>query len=180
MPRKRPFHQAKKVPLSDSERVQAKMLSKWAIRLAIRQEAQLLLDQGADENYLHDLRIGTTTSLCGHETAMRRWGASSAEACRRAQKRVREAGLVDTALYLSVLYNTGKDAPPPIFLGSRSGIDDGVLGAGLAWSPGSGVDPSIRVRRYPPAEQLVLWDADDVPWVWWSEMRTLDALEAAK
>lgn len=150
-----------KVPLSSSEQDQARLLAACAIRLAVRQEAQELLDQGADETDLRDLRISCTTSLCGHRTAMVRWGASSLAACESAQKRVRARGLVDGALYLAVLYAVGKTAPPPLYLSGGSGL--GGEG-GLAWAPGSGVDPTIRVHRHPPAVQCELWDADDVPW----------------
>lgn len=149
------------------------MLARWAIRLAVRQEAQDILEHGADPDQLHDLRISTTTSLHGHQTAMTRWGASSPEACRQAQQRVRRDGLVDTALWLSVLYTVGADAPPPVFLGGGNGLWE-MPGAGLAWSPGSGVDPRIKVQRWPDPEQMVLWDADEVPWMYWSAMRAAD------
>jgi hypothetical protein len=68
---------------------------------------------------------------------------------------------------LAILYDVHKTAPPPIYLGSGSGLSE----PGLAWSPGSGVDPSILVKRYPDPEQLVLWDDDDVPWVYWASVR---------
>lgn len=146
------------------------MLSRWATRLQIRQDAAALLDEGADEADLRDLRISTTTSLCGHTVAMRRWGVSSEKACHDAQKRVRKAGLVDSALYLAVLYCTHKDAPPPLFLSGGSGLS-GAAGEGLAWAPSSGVDPTILVRRFPPPIQEELWDGDDVPWTYWSRVR---------
>lgn len=175
MARRSKVHPAAKVPLSESEKVQAKLLSRWAIRLAIRQEAAALLENGCDPDHLADLRVSTTTSLCGHAEAMKRWGVSSAEACRLAQKRVRDAGLVDSALWLAILYDTGTTAPPPTYLGTGSGWVD-VPGAGLAWSPGSGVDPTIRVQRWPDPEQMVLWDLDATPWTYWSAMREEDAL----
>lgn len=130
----------------------------------------MLLDQGADPHHLHDLRVSCTTSLHGHLEAMTRWGASSAEACRRAQQRVREAGLVDGALYLSVLYVAGLDAPPPTYLGGGNGLWE-MPGAGLAWPPGSWVDPTIKVKRFPDPKQEELWDADGVAWTYWSSMR---------
>lgn len=77
MPKKKSYHQQKRVPLSESEQVQARMLSRWAIRLAIRQEAAELLEIGADPDHLADLRISTTTSLCGDRVAMTRWGVAS-------------------------------------------------------------------------------------------------------
>ena len=165
--RRSQIHPPARVQLSTSEMVQARMLSKWAIRLHVRQEAAELLEHGADPNHLADLRVSTTTSLHGHRVACDRWGASSAEACRLAQRRVRAAGLIDSALYLAVLYDTGVDAPPPIFLGHASGLGS----PGLAWSPSSGVDPSILVKRYPPPEQMLLWDDDGVSWKYWSEVR---------
>jgi hypothetical protein len=145
------------------------MLARVAIRLQVRTEAAELLAEGADPEHLHDLRVSTTTSLCGASVAQERWGASSPEACRQAQKRVRAAGLVDGALYLSVLYCTHKTAPPPLFLSGGSGLSGD--GEGLAWAPSSGVDPSIRVRRYPPPEQLEIWDSDGVSWMYWSSVR---------
>lgn len=147
------------------------MLAKWATRLAVRQEAQLLLDEGADPDALADLRVSTTTSLCGAPVAMQRWGASSAEACRLAQRRVRERGLVDSALYLAVLYSVGQDAPPPTYLGTGSGWGEGFPGSGLAWPPSSGVDPTILVKRWPDPVQEELWDSDEIPWTYWAEMR---------
>jgi hypothetical protein len=155
--------------LSESEQAQARLLAHCATSLAVRQEAQQLLDQGADEAHLHDLRVSCTTSLCGHAMAMERWGAPSLESCHRAQRRVRAAGLVDGALYLAVLYDVGRTAPPPLYLGSGSGLG-GLPGDGLAFPPGSGIDPTIRVRRYPPAVQLELWDDDGVSW---AELRRL-------
>lgn len=167
--RRSPVHPPAKVPLSPDEAVQARLLARVAVRLQVRQDAAALLQDGADPDHLHDLRVSTTTSLCGAPVAMQRWGASSPEACRLAQRRVRQAGLVDSALYLSVLYDVARDAPPPIFLGGGSGL--GGAGEGLAWAPSSGVDPSIRVRRYPPPEQLEIWDSDGVSWMYWAEMR---------
>ena len=105
---------------------------------------------------------------------MERWGASSLKACHDAQKRVRETQLVDGALYLSVLYDTHRDAPAPIYLGCGSGLDSGVPGAGLAFPCSSQVDPTIRVKRYPEPEQTVLWDEDLTPWVYWSQVREED------
>lgn len=146
------------------------MIARWAIRLAIRNEAKDILENGAPEDQLQDLRISTTTSLHGHAEAMQRWGASSPEACRRAQQRVREQGLVDGALYLSVLYTTGLDAPPPIYMSGGSGLD-GPPGSGLAWCPSSGIDPTIKVKRFPDPVQEELWDSDGVAWTYWSAMR---------
>jgi hypothetical protein len=147
------------------------MLRHLAISKDVREEAQLLLDEGADPDYLRDLRISCTSALAGDEAAMY-WGASVTPlVCVQAKRRVREAGLVDGALYLAVLYVAAKTAPPPIYLGSGSGLGGGP-GDGLAWSPGSGVDPSIRVRRYPDPVQGDLWDSDDVPW---SELARLRA-----
>jgi hypothetical protein len=81
------------------------------------------------------------------------WGASVTPlVCVQARKRVREAGLIDSALYLSVLYTIGKTAPPPLYLGGGSGIDS-VPGSGLSFPSGSGVDPTIRVRRFPDPVQ---------------------------
>lgn len=161
------IHPPKKVPLSESELVQARMLARVATRLQVRQDAAELLEHGADPDDLMDLRISTTTSLCGHTVAQERWGASSAEACRLAQRRVRKAGLVDSALYLAVLYATHKTAPLPLYLSGGSGLGE----PGLAWSPGSMVDPSILVKRHPEPEQMVLWDLDEVSWVYWSQVR---------
>lgn len=171
MARRSRIHQPPKVPLSPSEAEQAKLLSRWATRLAVRQDAAALLVDGADPDALADLRISTTTSLHGAEVAMQRWGASSAEACRLAQRRVRARGLIDGALYLTVLYCTHKDAPPPLYLGCSSGLSGD--GEGLAWSPGSQVDPTILVKRFPEPKQEELWDADDVPWTYWSSVRDL-------
>lgn len=87
--------------------------------------------------------------------------------CVQAKRRIREAGLVDGALYLAVLYAVGKTAPPPIYLGSGSGLG----GEGLAWTCGSGVDPSIPVRRFPEPVQAELWDGDGVSWVELARLR---------
>lgn len=95
------------------------------------------------------------------------------KACHDAQKRVRKNGLVDGALYLAVLYDTHRTAPPPIYLWAGSGLDS-VPGAGLAWTPSSGVGSTIRLRRHPDPEQMVLWDLDDVPWTYWSSVRAFD------
>lgn len=146
------------------------MLSRWAVCLAVRREAHELLEEGADPDALRDLRVSTTTSLHGHTVACERWGAASLKACADAQKRVREAGLVDGALYLSVLYNVHLDAPPPIYMGGGSGLGS----SGLAWTCSSGVDPSIRVKRWPEPEQLELWDLDDVAWTYWAGVRELE------
>lgn len=169
--RRSPVHPPPKVPLSPSEAVQARLLSRWATRLQVRQDAAALLEDGADPDALADLRVSCTTSLCGHTVAQERWGASSLEACRLAQRRVRAAGLVDGALYLAVLYSVGKDAPPPTYLGTGSGWGEGFPGSGLAWPPGSGVDPSIRVKRWPDPVQEELWDSDEIPWTYWSSVR---------
>lgn len=169
--RRSPVHQPHEVQLNEGEREQAKMLSRWATRLAVRQEAAELLEHGADPDDLQALRISTTTSLCGHLEAMQRWGASSPEACRLAQRRVRLAGLVDGALYLSVLFDCHKTAPKPLFLSGGSGLSG--AGEGLAWSPGSMVDPTIKVRRYPDPEQMLLWDGDETPWTYWASVRDL-------
>lgn len=105
---------------------------------------------------------------------MERFGVASLGACEQAQQRVRRRGLVDGALYLAILYNVGKDAPPPIYLSGGSGLG----GSGLAWTCGSGVDPSIPVRRFPPAVQIELWDGDGVSWIELAELR--DAYWAEK
>lgn len=172
MARRRSIHPPPKVPLSESEQVQARLLSRWALRLAVRQEAADLLLHGADPDQLHDLRVSCTAALCGPDAAWQ-WGVTSTTAIEQARRRVREAGLVDTALYLAVLYDTGLTAPPPTYLGHM--IFEHVPGAGLAWPPGSGVDPTIKVQRWPEPEQMELWDEDGVPWVEWSAMRAEDA-----
>lgn len=164
--RRSQIHAPPKVPLSESELVQARMLSRWAIRLAVRQEAQDLLENGATPDHLHDLRLSCTASLCGPDAAWR-WGVTSLHAIDLARRRVRQAGLIDGALYLAVLYDTHRSAPPPIFLGGGSGLGS----SGLAWPCSSMVDPSIVVRRYPEPEQMVLWDSDLTPWTYWSEVR---------
>jgi len=157
-----------KVSLSDSERIQARRLAHLGIKLSVRTEAAKLLELGANPDDLWDLRISCTTSLCGHRVAMERFGVPSLRACELAQGRVR--GLVDTALYLTVLYDIGKTAPPPLYLGSCSGLGGGP-GTGLAFSCSSQMDPTITVKRYPSPVQEELWDADDVPWTELARLR---------
>lgn len=167
MPKRSILQPPIRVPLSESERAQATILSRWGIHLAIRQEAAELLDLGADPDGLRDLRVAVTSSLCGDQAAMKRWGASSPHSIDLARKRVRH--LVDGALWLVIVYETGAWRGPGehvSFLGVF--CENPPPGSGLAYLPGSLGDPRIRVQRYPDPVQEELWDLDQVPWTFWA------------
>lgn len=111
-------------------------------RKHLRADAQELLDLGAPANDLADLRRVVTWGLCGHRAAEERWGPSTLRALELAADRVRH--LQDTALWVVVVHETGEWRGPQheVFRSCW-----GPPGSGMAWSPQSGVDPTIPVRR---------------------------------
>lgn len=127
-------------------------------RKHLRPEAQELLDLGAPADDLADLRVAITSYLCGDKAAMDRWGASSPAAIEMARKRVRRRVLVDTALWVVVVHEVG-EWRGPVFEVFRSCW--GPPGSGVAWSPSSGVDPSIPVRRWPDRQLELDLDSGD-------------------
>lgn len=132
-----------RVPLDEGERAAAQVLVQYGLR-HLRASAQALLDEGADEDQLADLRLVITCSLAGDAEAQAKFGAS-VKAIELAARRVRH--LRDTALWCCLVHALGNHYKPTMVFLGYGGAE---LRQGFkAWSPGSRVDPSIRVRRNP-------------------------------
>lgn len=153
MPRRRsPLAAPVLVPLSEREREAAQKLVEFGVR-RLRADAQTLLDEGADERVLADLRLVITASLAGDAEAMRRFGVT-ARAIEPAAKRVRY--LRDSALWVVVVHALADELKPTMYFLAYGGAE---LRTGFhAWAPGSRVDPGIPVRRWPFPVQEELFE----------------------
>lgn len=136
--------------------MQAELLSRVGHRQH-REGALELLAEGADEDDLHDLRVALTSSIAGDDAAWR-WGPTSEHGIELARKRVRARKLEDTALWVVICWATAADYPRQnIYLAAPgSELQNGCK----AWRAGSGVNPSITVRRRP---LLIEEDEDEPP-----------------
>ncbi len=125
--------------------MQAELLARLGHRQH-RLDALELLAEGADEGDLDDLRVALTSSLAGDDATRTRWGASvgSIESARR---RVRARALEDGALWVVVAWETSSWCPHQNIYLAAPGAE--LSNGCKAWRSGSGVDPSIVVRRFP-------------------------------
>lgn len=145
MPKRSKIHPAARVPLSESEQVQAELLARLG-RRQHREDALELLADGVDQADLHGLRVALTSSIAGDDAAKTRWGVSVGS-IESARKRVRARALEDGALWIVVAWETSSWCPHQnIFLAAPGAeLSNGCM----AWRSGSGVDPSLVVRRHP-------------------------------
>lgn len=158
MPRRRsPGTPPARVHLDEGEQAAARHLVLHGLR-HLRASAQALLEEGADKDQLADVRLVITASLAGDAVVMARFGADI-KSIEKAAKRIRTAGLQDTALWCTVVHATANRYKPSM---SFLGYGGAELRQGCtAWRPSSRVDPTIPVRRRPSPHQLDMWEPDE-------------------